>query len=160
MTAALNRGESRGNCGHPIIRSASGGFPANSATRCGVEVALQPVEVDFDIRLQADRDRILRAVDVPNLAEVLDDAFGEQKAASELRVMAGSPHSERNRFFAQVDFERLFDRQKILQRRRRFALDLPYRDCQDAAAHTDSIAVREARRGKRRLKAVRPGWGS
>jgi hypothetical protein len=83
------------------VQGVEGGLAADPATRGGEEVALQPIEVQFDLRRELDLDDVARLsprgvgaaeIDSANLPGVGEDALGEQESSGPkaTRISIGS----------------------------------------------------------------------
>jgi hypothetical protein len=70
---------------------------------------LEPLEIDFYIRVELNRDRILGVLDIQDLERPLENALGEQESSREFRIMSGRSHSDGDGLIAQTNFEGFFD---------------------------------------------------
>ena len=102
--------------------SADGRFSTDAAARGGVEMPLQPGDIHRPARVQRDIDhvparaaiRTAPVVDSSDVVAVEDDSFGEQEPGRELEIVTRRPHGDADRDAIQADFQRLFDREIIV----------------------------------------------
>jgi hypothetical protein len=70
-----------------------------------------------------------------DLVAACENPLGEQKSSGKFEIMPRSPHSERDGFSANADFEWFFDGKEILNLAGRLIFNAPDRYRQDAAVH-------------------------
>jgi len=100
-----------------------GGFPADAAARCGVEVAVKAIEGGERGRIEIHADDIAvlgglavgSRFDVQDLLAALDEAFGQEEARGKLQIVAGCAHRDAEGAIASADFERFFAGEVILE---------------------------------------------
>src|ERR1035441_226345 len=125
-----------------------GGFAADPAARRGVEMALEPFVVHLDIRIKFDGYRVaglpwiraaLGSANLMDLLEATENTLGEKESGGQFEIVTGSPHSERDGFRPNADFEGFFNGKQILHRIDRTVFDALDRYRQDAAGHSPRL---------------------
>ncbi len=96
------------------------GLAADAATGGGEEVALHLSGIEFAVA-QFDFNRVVFAAalrglgaEAGELAEIFDEAFGEEEAGGEFSVMAGSAHGDSERVAVDADFKGFFDSERVV----------------------------------------------
>ena len=117
---------------------------ANAAARSGIEMSLETIKIDLDIRRGLDVDGIRRlarvavawqAADTGDLVSSFENSLGEQESDSQLEIVAGRPHGDADGLFADRDLQRFLDGEQVLKSAGRFAVDFLDRDNKDASVH-------------------------